>query len=519
MEDLNHCSSSLEEASDYLTDRQDINLAQFRKLLGASTDVIIQEFIISAEKNLQAAIIYLENIVDQNRLDDGILRVLMAESSAIVVQGLKTIQIARHLKSRLAIVNNLKPETTFSGATGSILAGDTILLISGLNEALVFSTRGGAQRAINTPETEVTIRGPRESFVERIGTNIALLRRRIIDPDLIVETCKVGRKTGTNIGVVYLKGIVNEKIIKEIRYRLKRIQTDGIVGAGYIEQFITDAPFSPFSTVSYSERPDVVTAKILEGRVAILIDGNPEVLTVPSLFIESFQNPDDYNFNPFYATLIRWIKYIAFGISILGPAVYIALSSYNQELIPTTLFINMASGAEGTPYPVFVEVIVIGLLFEIFREAGIRLPKPIGQGITFVAALVLAQASVTMGLNGVATVVVVTITAIASLVIPNQAHVSILIRLILVILASFFGAYGILLGLLWVMGHLASLRSFGVPCFAPVAPFNPRDFKQDVILRTPIWAMFARPRTIGWHNPKRQEDENGPHPPSDNTDS
>lgn len=519
MADINYCSPSFEEALNYLTDSQDINLAQFRNRLGESSDVIIQEFIISAEKNLHAAIIYLETLADRNRLNDNILQVFMAESGAPLVQESKPIQSLENLKSRLAIANNFKTETTFRGATDSILAGDTILLIGGLNEALVFNTRGVFQRAISTPETEVTIRGPRESFIETMGTNIALLRRRINHPDLTVETCKAGRKTETNIGIVYLKGVVNEKVVKEIRHRLSRFQIDGIVGAGTIEQYISDAPYSPFSTVSYSERPDVVAAKILEGRAAILIDGSPEVLTVPSLFIESFQNPDDYNFNSFYATLIRWIKFIAFGISILGPAVYIALSSYNQELIPTPLFMNMAAGAEGTPFPVFVEVIVIGLLFEIFREAGIRLPKPIGQGITFVAALVLAQASVTMGLTGVATVVVVTITAIASLVVPNQAHISILIRLLLVILASIFGAYGILLGLLWVLAHMASLRSFGVPYFAPVAPFNPRDFKQDVILKTPIWAMFARPRTIGWHNPKRQDDENKPHPPVDREDN
>jgi spore germination protein KA len=518
MNGMNRGSSSAEGALDNLTGQLDMNLAQFRKLLGDSTDIVFQEFIINAEKNLHAAIIYLENLVDRNRIDDGILRVVMAESHGIAAQNLKPTQIAGHLKSRLAIANHLKPETTFGEATGRILTGDTILLISGLSEALVFSTRGGAQRAVGTPETEVTIRGPRESFVETIGTNIALLRRRVTHPDLMVETCIVGRKTRTNIGIAYMKGVVNEKVLQEIRHRLSRIQTDGIVGAGYIEQLISDAPVSPFSTVSYSERPDVVAAKILEGRVAIIINGSPEVLTVPALFIESFQNPDDYNFNPFYATLIRWIKYIAFGISILGPAVYIALLSYNQELIPTPLFINIATGAEGTPFPVFVEVIIIGLLFEIFREAGIRLPRPVGQGVTFVAALVLAQASVIMGLTGVATVVVVTITAIASLVVPGQSHVSLVIRLILVILASFFGAYGILLGLLWVLAHMVSLRSFGVPYFAPVAPFNPRDFKQDVMFRTPIWAMLTRPRTIGWHNSKRQYEGNMPHPPAENAD-
>jgi spore germination protein KA len=261
-----------------------------------------------------------------------------------------------------------------------------------------------------------------------------------------------------------------------------------------------------------------VAGKILEGRVAILVDGSPEVLTVPALFVESFQSPDDYNFNPFYATLIRWIRYIAFGISVLGPAAYIALSSYNQELIPTPLFINMAAGAEGTPFPVIVEVIIVGLLFEIFREAGIRLPRPYGQGITFVMALVLSQASVAMGLTGVTTVVVVAITAIASFITPSQSYASILVRLMLAILASIFGAYGILLGLLWALAHVVSLRSFGVPYLAPIAPYHPKDFRHDVIFKFPIWAMLTRPRVIGWHNLKRQEPGRIPSPPHDGED-
>jgi spore germination protein KA len=384
--------------------------------------------------------------------------------------------------------------------------------------AKYFYIRRCPERAVGILETEVTVRGPREGFIETLGTNIALLRRRINHPDLMIETFKIGRKTRTNVNVVYLKGIVNDQVVKEIKLRLERIQTDGILGAGHIEQFIGDAPWSPFSTVGYSERPDVVAAKILEGRAAIVIDGNPEVLTVPFLFIESFQNSDDYNTHPFYATLIRWIRYIAFGISILGPAAYIAAASYNQELIPTPLFINIA-GAEGTPYPTFVEVIVIGLLFEIFREAGIRLPKPFGQGITFVMALVLAQVSVNLGIAGVATVVVVTITAIASFVVPSQANSGILIRLALVILASLSGAYGILLGLLWVLAHVVSLRSFGAPYLAPLAPFSFRDFKQDTVLRIPLWAMLFRPRTIGWHNEQRQAKGLQPTPPADINDN
>ena len=506
-------ATSREETPDALSEHYGTNLSRFRELLGTSADLVIREFTIDAEKVRQAAIIYLENLVAKNRIHEDILRPLTVNAATIGARNIKPNQITAFLQSQLVTVSPVEQERTFSKAVDRIFSGDTILMIEGINEAFIFATRGWAQREVGKPESEETVRGPREGFVETLGTNVALLRRRIHHSDLMVEAHQVGQKTKTAINIVYLKGVVNEKIVAEIRRRLARIQTDGILGSGYIEQLIGDAPISIFSTTSYSERPDAVGAKILEGRAAILIDGSPEVLTVPALFIESFQNPDDYNSHPFYATLIRWVRYIAFAVSIFAPAVYIALASYNQELIPTPLFITMVAGAEVTPYPTFIEVVIIGLLFEIFREAGIRFPRPYGQGIIFAVAFVLAQAPVTMGLVGEATVVVVALTAMASLVVPKQADASILIRLLLAILASVLGAYGILLGLLGVLAHLVSLRSFGVPYLAPIAPFNIRDFKQDVIQRTPLWAMLFRPRTIGWHDPKRQKSELTPAPP------
>lgn len=507
-------SSESSEAVGNLEERLEANLVRFRKILGESPDIIIREFVIHMGTDLPAAILCLENLVDKSRIYEEIIHPLTVDLGQTGAGHSQPNQLMSQIKNRLASVSHMESTWTFAGVIEAIFSGDTVVLIDRLPEAMIFNTRAWAERRVGAPETEVTVRGPRECFVETFGTNLALLRRKISHPDLTVESYKVGRNTQTKVGIVYLKSVVNEKIVAELRRRLNRIQTDAILGAGYIEQFIGDAPFSPFSTIAYSERPDVVGGKILEGRVAIIIDGTPEVLTVPALLVESFQSPDDYNSNFFYATLIRWIRYIAFGISLLGPAVYTALSSYNQELIPTPLFITMASGAEGRPYPVFMEVIIIGVIFEIFREAGIRLPRPIGQAIPFVAALIVAQASVTIGLVAVSTVVVVALTAIASLVVPNQANVSILIRVILTILASIFGAYGILLGLLWVLAHTVSLRSFGVPCLAPVAPFNPRDFQQDVIFRTPLWSMLARPRTIGWHNPRRQAKGGMPAPPS-----
>jgi len=491
---------------DFMTEAIESNLVQLRKILGTSPDVVIREITLPMERDLKSAFIYLENMADPNRLNEDILRPLMTQTAFVTGKRLIPHQTAKVLKAQLMTTSDIQVASNFNNLTNRILAGEIVLVIDGINEALIFPAQDTPHRAVEAPEAEDTVRGPRESFVEVLAINLTLLRRRIRHPDLTVETYQIGQITHTTIKVVYLKGVMNDKVVEEIRQRLKRIKTDGILGAGYIEQFIGDNPLSPFSTIDYSERPDTVAAKILEGRAAILIDGNPEVLTVPTLLIESFQNPDDYNSHPYYATLIRWIRYISFGFSILGPAAYIAFTSFNQELIPTPLFINLAAGSEGTPYPTFVEVIIMGLLFEIFREAGIHLPRPYGQGVTFVLALVMAQASVAIGFAGEATVAIVALTAIASLVVPKKADTSILIRLGLAILASIFGIYGIMLGMLSLLAHVASLRSFGVPYLAPLAPFNPRDFTQDVAIRAPLWKMLVRPRTLGWHNPQRQQE-------------
>lgn len=505
----------LDEIPRHLTNRLDANLACFGSLLGTNSDMVVRKFAIGTEESLSAAIIYFENLVDKNQVNESILRPITNDAANIAAKKADPAQIAAYLKSRLATASSIKSTNTLGDAAACALSGETVLLVDGLDEAMVFGTQGWAQREVGLPQTEVTIRGPRESFVETLGTNIALLRRRISHPDLVVEIHKAGQKTRTTVAIAYLKGVIDDKIVDEIRSRLGRVKTDGILGAGQIEQFISDSPLSPFSTIGYSERPDVAAAKILEGRAAILTDGNPEALMVPTLFVESFQNPDDYNANPLFATLIRWIRYIAFGISVYGPAIFLALTSFHQELIPTSLFITLAAGVEGAPFPVLVEVIIMGLFFEIFREAGVRLPRPFGQGMTFVAALVVAQASIAIGLVGTSTVVVVAITAIASLVIPSQANASILIRLIMAILASIGGAYGILLGTLWLLAHMVSLRSFGVPYLAPVAPFNSTDFRQDVIFRSPLWAMMTRPRVFGWRNPQRLAKVSMPSPPED----
>ncbi|HEX3030424.1 MAG TPA: spore germination protein, partial [Clostridia bacterium] len=284
--------------------------------------------------------------------------------------------------------------------------------------------------------------------------------------------------------------------ISEIKIRLNRIHTDAVLESGYIEAFIEDAPFSIFSTVGNSEKPDTAAAKILEGRAAILVDGTPFVLTVPMLFIESFQSSEDYYSRPFYSSLVRAIRYLGYFITIIAPAAYVALTTFHQELIPTLLLFTVAAGHEGIPFTSVIEALIMIVIFEILREAGVRLPKPIGSAVSIVGALVIGESAVSAGLIGPIMVIVVALTAISSFVIPAQTDSASILRYFLLILAGLIGGFGIIMGVLLVFIHLASLRSFGTPYLSPIAPFVPTDMK-DSFIRMSLRKMVTRPSLIG----------------------
>lgn len=499
------------KSKDALTLSLDQNLDELKMLVNQSPDVIIRRFAIKVPRMEQAAIVFVDGLTDKNVINESILRPLMLESGK---EGQLFSTPQDYAEELLLTVGELKRTHSMNDLVAGVLSGDTAVLFHQEQVALLISTEGWEKRAISEPDTEVIVKGPRDGFTESLRTNTALLRRRIGDASLTFEALIVGKKTKTDIVIGYVKGIVNEKLVEEVKRRLRRINTDGILGAGFIEQFIEDAPFSPFATVGYTERPDVCAAKLLEGRIAIFVDGTPVVNTVPLLFIENFQNPDDYNFRPFYSTFVRLGRYLAFLISILSPAIYVALSSYHQELLPTPFLITLAAATEGTPFPAIIEAIGMGIVFEILREAGIRLPRPIGQAVSIVGALVIGEATVTAGLVGAPVVIITALTAIASFVVPKQVEVGAVLRLFLTLLAGILGAYGIVAGLLAIFIHLAALRSFGVPYLTPIAPLTPNDLK-DVAVRAPIWMMLTRPRLIGWQDPVRQSFRLMPHPPED----
>ncbi len=468
------------------------NLDCLKEMFCDSCDLKTHIFRFGQGDCLTGALVFIDGMVDNTTLTNAILR---------PVTGCRTEEIP--LRAGKGLINDIaqsvlcagdvKTASFLSELASGCLSGDTAILIDGCTEGLVVSTKGWDKRSITEPQSETVVRGPREGFTENLRTNTSMLRRKIKSAQLCVENITAGRKTNTNICIIYLDGVAAAQVVEAVKYRIGRLKVDSILESGYIEEYIEDAPFSPFATVGYSEKPDVVAARILEGRVAILVDGTPFVLTVPMLFIESFQTAEDYYTRPLYASLTRMLRFAAFIITVFAPAAYIALTVFHQELIPTTLLFTIANAREGTPFPGFMEALIMVFAFELLREAGIRLPRPVGQAISIVGALIMGDAAVSAGIVGAPMVITIAITAVASFLVPSQNDSASALRVVMMILASFAGFYGIAMGFLAILMHLGSLSSFGVPYFDGFAWTSNL---QDSVVRMPQWFMTRRPKDM-----------------------
>lgn len=489
------------------------NIAELKKITGNSADIVIRELEIPAEKRVPAAVIMTEGLINDQIVTDNVIKTLFQ----ITGQQLGTSQLLDTIEKQILSVTSTRRIDSWNSLFDSLLSGETIILLDGFNQALATSTTGGEKRQVMEPQTEVTIRGPRDSFTETLNTNTALIRRRIKNPHLWFEKHTLGKVNQVDIGIMYIKGVANEEIVEEVKRRLQRVDIDAIIESGEIEQLIEDESFTFFPTVYQTERPDVVTANLLEGRVAILVNGSPFVLTVPVLFIEFFQAADDYYMRSDISVAIRLLRVLAFFLSLIAPATYIAITTYHQEMIPTLLIIAIAAQREAVPFPAFFEAVMMEITFEILREAGVRLPRSIGQAVSIVGALVIGQAAVEAGIVSPAMVIVVSITAISSFATPSfsMAVSARLIRFILMFLAAIMGMYGIISGLMIMTLHLCSLRSFGIPYMAPLAPFMYQNIG-DTFIRAPLWAMDIRPKLISQKNITRSGDNQKPSPPSGN---
>lgn len=485
------------------------NIQTLKDTLGTSSDIIIREILIGKEGTIKACIIYTDGLTDTPSLQNFILETLMLdiEKSKLSEVSFPEQNLISVLKDVALTVGEIKETTNLDFLFTSLLSGDTIILIDGYAQALLISNKKWVERAVTEPVAQTLVRGPREGFTENLRVNTALIRRKLKDPNLWMESKVIGTSTKTNIAIVYINGIASDKIVKEVRLRLDRINIDGILESGNIEEFIQDTPYSPFPTVYNTERPDVVAAALLEGRIAILVDGTPFVLIVPALFIQFFQSAEDYYVRTVIGSLVRLLRFLAFMIALLAPALFIAITTFHHAMLPPALLISLAAQREGVPFPAFVEALIMEITFEILREAGVRMPRPIGSAMSIVGAFVIGTAAVEAGLISAMMVIVVSITAISSFVSPSY-DLAIAVRMLrfgFMILAASFGLLGITVGLIALILHLCSLRSFGVPYMSPLAPFNVPDQK-DTFIVLPIWKMFTRPRLISQKNRVRQQD-------------
>ena len=490
-----------------------VNLTCLQGVLGHSNDLVIRQFTIGSAQPVAAAVVFIDGLVNSLMVNESIMKPLLLEMRKVEDNGCKQ-DFLTEIKDTVLSVGQLYEVSNLPDILDGVLTGDTALILDGYSTALLLGTRAWESRGVQEPNTEAVIRGPREGFTETLRVNTSLLRRKIKTPNLHFEQLKLGKQTKTEVCIAYIKGLANEKIVAEVRRRLQGIDVDSILESGYIEEFIEDAPFSPFATVGNSEKPDVTAAKMLEGRVGILVDGTPFVLTVPYIFIESLQASEDYYSRPFYATIVRWIRMWSLACTALLPAVYIALQTFHQEMIPTSLLISMAAAREGVPFPAFAEAFFMGLIFEVLREAGVRMPRSVGQAVSIVGALVLGEAAVQAGLVSTPMVIVVAVTGITGFIVPPQTDAITIFRLGATVLAAVLGFYGVLLCILALFIHLTALRSFGVPYLSPLAPSSILDLK-DVLVRAPRWSMLTRPRAIPGRNWVRQAPFQYPQPPSD----
>ena len=501
-----------------INEKLEENLIYLEKTLGKSADIIYRHFMMPRLQYRKAFLVYVDGLVNVRMIDDTILRPLVEdfrfpEEKWIKIKG-EPMEII--MKSGV-LTSGVVLERSWKNILDRLLSGETILFLEGAEEAMIHSTRGWESRAVTEPTTEGEIRAPRDGFIESIRANTALLRRRIRDYDFRLETMQIGTRTKTDVVLAYIDSLIDPKILKELKNRLDRIKVDSILESGYLEEYIEDNPYSPFPQIEHTERPDKAAAAILEGRIVVLVDNTPFVLIVPAIIWQFIQATGDYMERYFIGTFLRWLRMIAFIVSFTLTALDVALVSFHQEMLPTPLALAMAAGREGVPFPVMVEALLMEFMFEILREAGLRMPKPVGQAVSIVGALVIGEAAVSAGIVSPIMVVVVASAGICSFAIPsyNLAITLRLLRFPIIILSGILGVFGFLFGTILVAFHLLSLRSFGAPYLAPVAPLRPAYLK-DVLVRAPWWSMLKRPRITKSPNAYRQIEEKDlkPKPPS-----
>ncbi|ETI66144.1 spore germination protein [Neobacillus vireti] len=481
----------------FLGEDYDVRLKWFKTTFQNSDDITVHEL---TTNQTRCGIVFLQGMVDQQIFDDQVLKYIVSPGFASSRKDLfhKILDLQSISTMCTSIVADIQE------AADSVLEGKIIIFFEGDSRMLVIPLTSFEKRAVSETTNENVIRGPREAFVEDIQTNITLIRRKIKSPDLKMEQLVVGRYTKTKVTIGYIQGVCKEELITDIKQRINQLEIDGVLEGSYIEECIEQFPLSPFPQTQKTERPDVAAAALLEGRAVLFVDGTPIPLLVPVTMYMFLQSAEDYYQRFFLTSFIRLLRYTYLLVSLLFPSFYIAITTFHPEMIPTTLLISVAASRDNVPFPGLVEAFIMELAFEGLREAGIRTPKAIGQAIGVLGALVIGQAAVQAGIVSAPMVIIVSITGIASFIIPGYdlAFTIRLLRFPIMILAGTFGIFGLMIGCILIYIHVVNLHSFGVPYLSPTAPLRPADLK-DVFIRAPWWFMKRRPSFVGDSNSNR----------------
>ena len=454
------------------------------KAVFADVDPIKYREIETAE-GCRFCLVYFDGLVDSSIIDNHIIKPLMLTTG---LRELTTVKLAE----RVIQLNSASVSTDLDEIIGAVCYGDSLLLTDGSSETLLMDTKGFALRSIAEPDGEKILSGPREGFSEAMLINLSMLRRKLRTNDLKMKYYSLGERSKTALCVAYIEGIAKPEVVAELYRRLDAISIDGVLDSNYVTEFIRDNRRSVFRTTGYTERPDVVAGKILEGRVAVFVDGSPVALTVPYLFIENFQSNEDYYLSFYYTSFSRFLRILGFLMTITVPALYISLVSFHHELLPAPLIIRIATESHNMPMPTTLEAVMMLLIFDILRETGIRMPAGVGQTLGILGAIVIGQAAVEASLVSSTMIIVVAMSGITSLLIPKLNAPIIVLRSALLLLSSMFGFFGLTLGLAVAFIHVLNLESFGMPQVMGASEFRFRNLK-DIFIRAPWWRMVTRP--------------------------
>ena len=432
----------------------------------------------------EAALFALDGLVSKQTVTLSILNPLM-EAGDLPGQGEALLQA---IERRVLGSVEQKRESRMDQLLLLLMSGFAVLCLDGCGEALVFGVQGFDTRGPDEPQNEVMQRGAKDGFTESYQNNISMIRRRMKTTALKFEKAQVGGQSHTPLALCYLEGVASPRILEQIRERLKTYDRDTALGAGYLTGFLERG--GVFSGVGVTERPDVVCGKIEEGRVAILMEGTPTAILVPFLFVENFQTLDDYLTRPFYGTFIRWLKYVAFFLSVLLPGLYVAIATHHPEMLPEALLLKIAESEAQTPFPVMAETLILYFLYEVLREAGLRAPRSLSATVSIVGGLVVGDTAVSAGLVSAPSLMVVALTAIAGYAVPRLYEPLALLRLAFLLAGNFLGVWGVTAGLVLLVMDLCGADSFGVPLLSPASPFSRRLAFRDVFVRAG-WRRLA----------------------------